>query len=461
MLNEKFNMQTDIFDVLSFLIYSQILNPGSKQSAYLSKYQFFENYTFSEDQMYTALNHIGESYETIKDYIYRTTNEAYEVNTSITYYDGTNFYFEIDREDDFRKKGPSKESRKCPLVSIGLLLDSNMFPIELKIYPGNESEKPHFGDVINEMKEKRKIQGRTIYVADKGLNCGNNIFKALLNGDGYIYSQTIKNSDEMRKKYIENDIGFEPIFNEYGEVEFYVKGFKHSAEITYEHKGEMHKKTLEQLQVVTWSRKYAEKTKYERDKLIAKAKSIIKNPSAYNKEKIGNAASYLKQVTYDAKGNIVENKSSLIINTEKIEEEARLDGYYMIVTSETDMKPIDVVNTYRFLPGIEDTFRVAKHFLKLRPIFLQRETRIKAHVLVCYLSLLILRILEKKVLEDKFSQQAIIEAIRTFQCAMIKPNTYFFFTYNEIANVLAKKSYHNAKLEIQTLSAIKNLFKDY
>ena len=181
----------------------------------------------------------------------------------------------------------------------------------------------------------------------------------------------------------------------------------------------------------------------------------------FNKEKIGNAASYIKQITYDQNGEIIPTKSQLALDTEKIEKESRLDGFYLIVTSELNMKPIDVLKAYRQLSHIEDMFRVTKTFLKIRPVYLQRKERIEAHVLICYLALLVLRILESKVLNHKYSFDEIIDSLRSYQCAMIKPNTYFFFEYNALMLDLAQRSKTNAKLEVQNLHQIKNLFKNY
>ena len=125
-------------------------------------------------------------YEKVIEIYNHQVNLKYKFDTSHTYFDCTNFYFEIDREDDFRRKGPSKENRHEPLVGLGLLLDANQIPIGMKLYPGNESEKPVMRDVIDNLKTRNNISGRTIQVADKGLNCGNNIMHALKEGDGYI-----------------------------------------------------------------------------------------------------------------------------------------------------------------------------------------------------------------------------------------------------------------------------------
>lgn len=461
-LEVKYQTQTSLEEIFNFLVYSQIIHPSSKQSSFNKKHMFLENYSFSEDQMYRALSYFGNSFESIKDSLYKLTDAAYKLDTQTTYYDGTNFYFEIDREDDFRKKAPSKELRPNPLVSIGLLVDSNGIPIDIGIYPGNESEKPHFNQTIKDMKTKHKITGKTIYVADKGLNTASNIYSAITSGDGYIYSQMVKGASELTKTMIEHKLGFEEVLDHEGNVDFLIKGFKEDVVLKVpQEDGPDIKFKTEQMKVITWSKKYAEKTKYERDKLISKAKNIARNPSMYKKDQLGVAAKYLKKIMYDKNGEIIKDTSELVINQSLIDKEARMDGYYLIVTSETHMKAIDIFRQYHNLYGIEETFKVTKMFLKVRPVYLQLEARIKAHVLVAYVSLILLRIIESKILKGKYSFHQIIEGLRTYQCAMIKPNLYFFFNYNDVVLELANISGSNIKLETRTLIEIRNLFDKY
>lgn len=461
-LEVKHQTQASLEEIFTSLVYAQIIHPSSKQTSFNKKHMFLENYNYSEDQMYRALSYFGESFESIKDSLYKLTDEAYKLETKTTYYDGTNFYFEIDREDNFRRKGPSKELRPNPLVSIGLLADTNGIPIDISIYPGNESEKPHFNQTIKEMKTKNKITGKTIYVADKGLNTAANIYSAITQGDGYIYSQTVKGASELTKKMIESDLGFEEVLDHDGSIDFLIKGFKEEIVLKIpQTSGPAIKFKTEQLKVITWSKKYAEKSKYERDKLILKAKSISRNPAMYKKDQLGVAAKYLKKITYDKHGEIIKDTSELIINQALIDLEARMDGYYLIVTSETQMKAIDVFRQYHNLYDIEETFKVTKLFLKVRPIYLQLEARIKAHVLVAYVSLIILRILKTKILKDAYSFHQIIDGLRTYECAMMKPNLYFFFNYNPVVLELANISGSNVKLETKTLLDIRNLFTNY
>ena len=146
----------------------------------------------SLNQIYSGLSYIGNEYEKIIEIYNHQINRNFPFDTSKTYFDCTNFYFEIDYEDALRRKGPSKENRKDPIVGMGLLLDANQIPMGMKLYPGNESEKPVIRDVINDLKKRHNINGKTIRVADTGLNCAENIIHALKEGDGYIFSKSVK-----------------------------------------------------------------------------------------------------------------------------------------------------------------------------------------------------------------------------------------------------------------------------
>ena len=166
----------DLYELLSSLIYARAVNPCSKYRTFHEVLpELYESVNYSYDQLMDGLSFLGNDYEKFIEIFTVQTNKVYGLDVSKSYFDCTNFYFEIDREDDFRRKGPSKENKKEPIVGLGLLLDRNQIPIGMKMYPGNESEKPVLRDVINRLKKQNNITGRTIHVADKGLNCAENI----------------------------------------------------------------------------------------------------------------------------------------------------------------------------------------------------------------------------------------------------------------------------------------------
>lgn len=183
----------NVFDMMSSLVYARLVHPCSKVKTYEEVIpKLFDTYDYSLNQLYDGLEYIGCEYEKIIEIYNHQIQQMYSFNTSHTYFDCTNFYFEIDREDAFRRKGPSKENKKEPIVGMGLLLDANQIPIGMKLYPGNESEKPVLRNIIDDLKTRNSISGKTIQVADKGLNCAENIIHALKSGDGYIFSKSVK-----------------------------------------------------------------------------------------------------------------------------------------------------------------------------------------------------------------------------------------------------------------------------
>ena len=204
------NFQFRLFDILSALVFSRCIYPCSKYKTFNEIIPHLdENYNFSYDQLLEGLGWLGNKYEHIVEIFTKRTNEMYGINTSVNYFDCTNFYFEIDKEDDFRRKGPSKEKRTDPILGMGLLLDANQIPIGMKLYPGNQSEKPVIREIISDLKKKNGISTRIVQVADKGLNCAKNIYEALSNSDGYIFSKSIhgKGLSEKEKQWLllEND----------------------------------------------------------------------------------------------------------------------------------------------------------------------------------------------------------------------------------------------------------------
>ena len=206
------NFRFNLYDVFCSLVFSRIIKPCSKYQTFKEIIPYLDKqYSFSYDQLLSGLAYFGDNYEKISEIFTVSVQEKYKLDTEHAYFDCTNFYFEMDKEDEFRKKGPSKENRPLPLVGMGLLLDANQIPIGLKLYPGNESEEPKIREIINELKQNNDIHTKIIQVADKGLNCARNIYAARIDSDGYIFSKSCKTLPDTEKKWIFSD-------NDYKEV---------------------------------------------------------------------------------------------------------------------------------------------------------------------------------------------------------------------------------------------------
>ncbi len=423
----------NVYDMMSSLVYSRAVHPCSKSKTYdevLPK--LFEATDFSLEQIYTGLGYLGMEYEKVIEIYNHQINLKYKFDTSHTYFDCTNFYFEIDREDDFRRKGPSKENRHEPLVGLGLLLDANQIPIGMKLYPGNESEKPVMRDVIDGLKSRNNITGRTIQVADKGLNCGNNIMHALKEKDGYIFSKSVKTLSEKEKVWVLLPNDYREIKSSNGDVLYKIKecidDFEY--EIDDEKTGKKRKVTFTEKRVVTFNPALAKKQIYEINKLVEKARDL--KTSQAKRSEYGECAKFVNFVSADKKGKETDGKVKVTMNDQAIENARKLAGYNLLVTSELKMSDQEIYKAYHNLWRIEESFRIMKSELDARPVYLQKEETITGHFLICYLAVLLTRLLQFKVLENKYCSEEIFAFIRDFRIAKISDRKYMNLARNSV-----------------------------
>lgn len=414
----------NVFDMLSALIYARVVQPCSKSKTYVEVIpKLFEKHGFSLDQLYSGLEYIGSEYEKIIEIFNHQINQKYRFDTSHSYFDCTNFYFEIDKEDSFRLKGPSKENKKEPIVGLGLLLDANQIPIGMKMYPGNESEKPVIRTIIDDLKQRNHISGRTIQVADKGLNCFNNILHALKAGDGYIFSKSVKTLPETEETWVLLPHDYVDVKNKKGEVLYRIKECVDDFSYTYTDAAG-HRKTLKlpEKRIVTFNPKLAEKQKYEINRQVEKAKKLIACEA--KKSEYGDSAKYVTFVSADKKGQKTDNKIKVEINEKAIEKAKKLAGYNMIITSETRMTASEIYAAYHNLWRIEESFRVMKSQLDARPVYLQKRDTITGHFLICYLAVLLTRLLQIHILNDNFGTEEIFDFMHDFRVAKISDRKY-------------------------------------
>ena len=403
-------------DVLSSLIYARAVNPCSKHRTFHEVMPcLYESYDFSYDQLLEGLGFLGNEYEKIVELFTSQVRDKYGLNTSQTYFDCTNFYFEIDREDDFRRKGPSKENRRDPIVGLGLLLDANQIPIGMKMYPGNESEKPVLRDVINGLKQRHNIEGHTVQVADKGLNCAENIYNARQNGDGYLFSKSVKQLPETEKTWVLLEHGYHDVRDKDGTLKYRWKECVDKFPYTYtDSNGKRHTLNLTEKRVVTFNPSLAKKKKIEIERMVEKA--ITLSSSMAKRNEYGETSRYVLFKS-TSKGKKTEDKVKTELNQEQIQKDLELAGYNLLVTSEIKMSAQDIYDTYHNLWRIEESFRIMKTDLDARPVYLQKEENIKGHFLICYLTVLLGRILQFKILKNKYSSSEVFGFIRNFNVA--------------------------------------------
>lgn len=426
------DFEYDLYELLSSLIYARSVNPCSKNRTFHEVLpSLYHPYNYSYDQLLDGLSFLGCNYLKFIELFTAQVESLYHIDTSKTYFDCTNFFFEIDREDDFRRKGPSKENKKDPIVGLGLLLDSHQIPVGMKMYPGNESEKPVLREVIEQLKRQHNITGRTIHVADKGLNCAQNIAFSRKNGDGYLFSKTVKGLSEKEKVWVLIDSDFKDKKDTTGNILYRYKSCIDKFPYTIEHDGKKVTVNLTEKRLLTYNPTLAAKKRYEIHRMVEKAKTLTLSQAKQND--YGETGKYVNFTNEKGK------KATVSINQNAIDNDLKFAGYNLLVTSEIEMTDQDIYNTYHNLWRIEESFKIMKSDLDARPVFLQKEDTIKGHFLICYLTVLLERIFQFKVLEDKYSTSEIFSFIKDFKVTKAESKYINTTTYSEFINDLAER----------------------
>ncbi|BEP29561.1 IS1634 family transposase [Helicovermis profundi] len=435
--------------IMKLLINSRLLEPGSKKQAYDNRDMFFEKTNYSLDDVYRSLSFFNEKSNELQLWINDRIKENYSRDTNLVYYDVTNYYFESDKTDDFRRKGVSKEHRPNPIVQMGLFMDTNGIPITYDLYAGNTNDCLTYRPTFSRMKKEFDL-GKVIVVADKGMNTGDNINYTLSANDGFVFSQTARGANAELKNYIKNDEGFEWLGSDY---KWKSRLYPTEINVTMA-SGKKKKKPIDVKQVVFYSEKYAKKARHERAKAIEKAEKLIKSPSSYNRSTSHGAAGYVKNLTFVKETGEIADSTALILDKKKIKDQEELDGYYVLVTSEYEKSASDIIEIYRGLWKIEESFKVTKSDLESRPVFVSTEKHIKAHFLTCFIALVIARILEYK-LNGKYSITRIINSLKKCSCTNVDQNYYLFDYYDEVLQDIGLATNVDFSTKIRTLQQIK------
>ena len=408
------NFDYDLYTLITTLIYARCVKPCSKYKTYFEVIpSLFESVNYSYDQLLDGLSFIGNDYEKFVELFFKAYKDKYGSDTSKTYFDCTNFYFEIDKEDDFRRKGPSKENRKDPLVGLGLLLDANQIPIWMKLYPGNKSEKPVLREVINDLKDRDAKIGRTIHVADKGLNCAENIAFSKTNKDGYIFSKSVKQLPEVEKTWVLNNNDWKTVKDKDGQILYKYKSCVDDFSYSFIRDDKKISVKLKEKRLLTYNPSLAKKKLYEIDRMIEKAKSLVLSKA--KKSEFGESSKFVDFVVANKKtGEIKDDAICLSINEDKIKKEKELAGYNLIVTSEINIPDKELYATYHNLWRIEESFKVMKSDLDARPVYVQKEETIKGHFLICFLTVMLERILQFKIYDNKYTTNDLLNFFKDF-----------------------------------------------
>ena len=471
-LAAQMRFQFHIYDMVAQLIFSRIIYPCSKSKTVSSVFPHLYNSSpISEDQVYDGLSFIGGSYKKYIELFNHCYEQHYQRDFSNVFFDCTNYYFEIDLPYEDKQKGPSKENRHDPIIGQALLLDADLVPVAMQMYPGNESEKPYIRKVIEEMKSRYKVSGKTVQVADKGLNCARNIYAAVKEAnDGYIFSKSIhgRNLSEKEKKWLllENE---QNIWKDYrdkaGNLLYRLKSCVDS--FSYQFKeidpetGRDVVKTfsVKEKRIVSYNPALAKKQKAEIQKMADKAANYAAY-KAMTREDLGDSAKYVKITNKDKNGKKIT--PVIGIDKEKVNEDLKYAGYNLMVTSELDMEPLQIYQTYHSLWKIEESFRITKSYLDARPVYVHKKETIYGHFLICYLSLFLLRVLEIKVFKNQINSYDLIDFIRDFRVVNKGDGSYINISRNQTVNEKVKKATGLTNLDALFLTEkeINNLFQN-
>ena len=417
----------DLNGIIKMLVFGRILDPASKRKTFENRDKYFFPIVDSNDldEVYRALDVLNENSKKIQNRMNtKIKNSSIGRVTNLTYYDVTNYYFETMYGDDdvyeldenseivkdekgnpiivkkgFRKKGVSKENKKEPIVQMGLFMDNNGIPVSHKLFPGNTQDKTTFKNVLENDVDEMDL-GRIVVVADNGMNTQENKYLITEKENGYIVSKSVKKSWTKIGPWALEDTDYTEIKNSSGEVVFKYKSRINEIKLTYKNEdGTKSTKVVKEKEIIYWSKKHYEKELHQNKKFIEYLESCKEHPDKL-KDKQRKSQEFIKTVDVDPEtGEIIHPEKVIVFLEEKLKKYKETMGFYSIVTSEIEEETREVINRYHGLSRIEDSFRIIKSDLEGRPIYVWLEEHIKAHFLICFIALTIIRIIQYKVLK--------------------------------------------------------------
>jgi len=403
-------------EIFKFLVLLRILSPDSKRASFQMKDGFYGlNTDFDLQDVYRFLEKIADFEVGLQRHLNEVIKKKVGRDLSHAFYDVTNYFFEIDfpdGDDDLRRRGVSKEHRIDPITAMGLFIDSNGLPVSMSIFPGNTSDTLTLLPTMRDVKNAYGL-GRLVVVADKGVNSSKNIDAIQNAGDGYAFSQILRGKKGQR----------------YHEALFDQAGWTVSADETYRTKlitedypgydEQGNRVTRKRKALLYWNKAEAEMARRKRDEKLKRAARAVKN-NVYGIKK--GVEEYTKENIIDKEtGEVLEDTVTIrTVDLEKAEKDARFDGYFCIVTSELDYSEGQIRQTYGGLWRIEQSFRLLKSDLYARPVFVSKNEHIRAHFMICFVSLLIVRIVQYRMGRDALSAERIARALNAATCREFK-----------------------------------------
>ena len=418
----SYKSQYDFATFLKTLTYAQIVEPGSKLKAFRDVIpNLYGAGSYTYDQILDGVNFIGRDFHKYIEVLNHFVAKKWERRLGVGYFDCTNYYFEIDGEDEWRRKGPSKENRHDPIIGQSLLLDADMIPLDMELYPGNESEKPYLRQRIEDMKSRNGVEGRVIQVADKGLNCARNVYAAVKEaGDGYVFSKSVhgRNLSEAERKWVllsdEEANRWTDVRDERGKLRYRYKEcvdeFEYKCKVSPDDPMET-KFSVKEKRIVTYNPALAAKQRREIGRMVERLEAKVRYKEIV-REELGDSAKYVNLEARTVEGEKV--KIAVSLDQERIDEDMAFAGYNLLVTSEAEADAREIYKAYHNLWRIEHSFRVMKTCLEARPVYVSDPETIFGHFLVVYYALTVMRLIELKAFEDALPIEQLFDFIRGY-----------------------------------------------
>jgi len=453
-LRDRYRFGYDINAILSDMIYARILEPASKRSSYQTASEFLEKPSYQLHDVYRALDVLGQECDFIQAEVYKNSHFMGKRNDSILYYDCSNYYFEIEQEDGIKKYGKSKEHRPNPIVQMGLFMDGDGIPLAFSIFPGNANEQTSLKPLEEKVIQDFGCQ-KFIYCSDAGL--GSEKIKAINHSRkrAFIVTQSIKKLNSEDKAWALDRSGFRRI-SDGSFVD--ISALPENDEGLYYKEVSYMPKDVDQRLIVTYSPKYARYQKTIRDSQVKRAEKLLTAGKVRkNRKNPADPARFIGRLAVTKEGEKAEIVNYL--DEEVIEYESRYDGLYAVTTDllEDDVSEILKVSEGRW--QIEECFRIMKTDFEARPVFLQNETRIKAHFLTCFLALMIYRLLERE-LDGKYTCNTILEKLRSMNFASIQEQGFVpLYVRDQLSDQLHEVFGFNTDYEFITKSQMRTIQK--
>jgi len=446
--------------ILSDLIYARIIDPGSKRSSYSFCQSLLEPPKYELHDVYRALSVLAGESDYIQAEVYKNSYFVADRNNRILYFDCTNYYFEIEEEDDFRKYGKSKENRPNPIVQMRLFMDGDGIPLAFNIFPGNQNEQPSLKPLEQDIIRNFGFE-RFVVCTDGGLGSDDNRLFNDIEGRAFIVTQSLKKLKADERNAAMDDRNWRRLSDgksvDISEIK--ADPQSHINDLYYKEETYGTKKVPGQLMIVTYSPRYALYQRSVRSKQIERAEKMVENGA--KKKSYGNPndpARFVRKVSVTENGEAAD-QTQYSLNEERIAEEKMYDGYYAVCTNLVDDSVKDILSVSERRWEIEESFRIMKTDFEARPVYLSREDRIRAHFLICYLSLLIYRLLEKK-LENKYTSTQIITALRSMKLLAVEGIGYQpAYKRTDLTDDLHSKFGFRTDYQIMKKSSVRSVIK--